>query len=512
MSKDDFGYVERRIITGLCVSDAYCHKIVPIWQDDLLQSVTAKTIARWCLDFYKQYSKCVGKQIESIYRNHLKKDALTEDAAQDIEEILSDLSSDYDRDSFNVDYLLDETLKYFSIRNLTNHVKAIEGELDSENVSEAEKLAIGYNKIKELDSKCIDPFTKEAIHNAFSEQAKPLIKFGKALGQMLDSHFVRESFISLLGREKIGKSWILLEIALRGLMNNLNVAFFQAGDMGENAQVKRICTRIAKKSYDEKYCGELLIPIVDCFHNQTDSCNEKDREGVTGLFLGCSYEELDHVKITEAIKDNPKYKTCRNEYCKKRSPTNWYKIKPAVDPLTKSEAYRLVKKFKSKFSKRFKLATYSNETLTTKEICTVLDNWERSEMYICDLCIIDYADIMAPDADCVRMDFRHQENKKWQRLRKLSQDKHIIVLTASQADSNSYDKELLDMSNFSESKTKMAHVTCFIGMNQNDKEKVMGLMRLNSVAEREGNNDRTRPVTILQRIEQGTPILGSYKK
>jgi len=512
MSKDDFGFIERRICIGLAVSQDFLRRIASIWNNDLLQSSTAKTIARWCLDYFQQYNTAINKNIQSVYLAHIKKGAISDDQAADIEEILSDLSSDYDRDSFNVDYLLDETLKYFSIRNLTNHVKAIEGELDSENVSEAEKLAIGYNKIKELDSKCIDPFTKDAIYNAFSDQAKPLIKFGKALGQMLDSHFVRESFISLLGREKIGKSWILLEIALRGLMENLNVAYFQAGDMGENSQVKRICTRIARKSYDEKYCGELLIPVIDCINNQTDSCNELDREGTVGLYIGGQFEDLDKTKILEIIKDNPNYKTCRNEYCKKRSPTNWYKIKAAVDPLTKSEAYRLVKKFKKKFSKKFKLATYSNETLTTKEICTVLDNWERSEMFVCDLCVIDYSDIMAPDADCLRMDFRHQENKKWQRLRKLSQDRHIIVLTASQADADSYGKELLDMSNFSESKTKMAHVSAFIGMNQNDKEKATGLMRLNLVAVREGEGDKNRPVTILQSIQQGTPILGSFLK
>ena len=59
---------------------------------------------------------------------------------------------------------------------------------------------------------------------------------------------------------------------MRAMMNGNNVAFFQAGDMTEKQQLRRMAVYLAKRSDRERYCGERQIPCVDCWYNQTDDC------------------------------------------------------------------------------------------------------------------------------------------------------------------------------------------------------------------------------------------------
>jgi len=72
----------------------------------------------------------------------------------------------------------------------------------------------------------------------------------------------------------------------------------------------------------------------------------------------------------------------------------------------------------------------------------------------------------------------------WSDMRGLAQKRHVLVLTATQANSAGSKAEFLTRDNFSESKTKLAHVTGMVGINQTDDEKELGLIRLNWVVRR----------------------------
>lgn len=511
--KDDELWIERRIVTGLIVSDEYIRGISEIWDTDLLQSTTARTLSDWCMEYFRRYSKSPNKDIEGIYDAH-RRNGLDPDTADDIASVLSDLSDEFERGKFNVEYLMDETMKYFSIRHLKRHVNLLQGELDTGSITEAEKIATGYHRISKNGKNTVDPFTKEVVSRAFEERAQPMIKFGKALGRMWDSQFCRDSFVALMGPEKRGKSQLLLEVAIRSLIENWNVAFFQAGDMSESQQVKRICTYVAKKSTEEKYCGELLIPVLDCQKNQDNTCTLKDRTCACGVVHTSefTFEKLTLEELSTIFKDkrNANYEHCRSDGCKERIPAIWFKLRKEIDPLTENEAQKIIHSFRRRFRKRFQLVTYPNETLTISEIKALLDTWEQTEMFVPDVIVIDYADLLAPDLDTIRMDFRHQENKKWQRLRALSQSRHCLLVTATQTDTDSYKKNLLTMDNFSETKTKYAHVTAMYGLNQSDQEKKIGIMRINEIVIREGDFDRTVAVRVLQRLQIGRPYLGSF--
>jgi len=174
-----------------------------------------------------------------------------------------------------------------------------------------------------------------------------------------------------------------------------------------------------------------------------------------------------------------------------------------------NEAKKLIAQFFIDKKRYFKLSTYANGTLTIGKIKSILSEWKKTDDFVPDVIIVDYADLLE---DSTTSDFRHKQNLIWKGLRSLSQEQNSLVLTATQADADSYSKDLLDLKNFSEDKRKYAHVTAFYGLNQDHKgrEKKMGLIRVNELLVREGDFDSKTTITILQNLRIGRPFLGSY--
>jgi len=86
------------------------------------------------------------------------------------------------------------------------------------------------------------------------------------------------------------------------------------------------------------------------------------------------------------------------------------------------------------------------------------------------------------------------------------------VISATQADAESYKKGRLTLSNFSEDKRKLSHVTAQYGLNQDPsgREKALGIMRINEIVVREGAFSSDHEVYVLQDLAAGRPFLESY--
>lgn len=509
---DDF--IERRIVTGLIVSTDYIRAVNNFWNISFLESTSAKLLSVWCLEYFETYNKSPGKDIEGIFLDKSK--GLSRDKIDDIKEILSGLSKEYERGQFNVNYLLDQTRVYFREQGVKKLIRDINSYLSSGNLVESEKAINEYSPpVISGEFQSINPFTNVlAVKRAFEDAQKPLIQFPinkpdmKTLGEFWNGQLVREGLVALLGPEKRGKTFMLLELGMRAKASGCNVAFFQAGDMSENQMVKRLCIYLSRKSNVPKHCEGLWLPEVDCVYNQDNTCIRKEREKNEGALLDEDIPEKwnNYEKLINVCKENTDHIPCRN--CKKMKGTVWLKKGHSVKPLTWKEAYKNAKSWQKKHNKSFKLSTYPNNTLTVSEIRTLLNIWEKQEEFIPDVVIIDYADILAPES---KQEFRHQQNKIWQELRRLSQEKHCLVITATQAAASSYGKRSLELSDFSEDKRKYSHVTAMYGLNQDEDEKKIGIMRINALVIREDEFSITNQVTILQRLQIGRPFLGSYK-
>ena len=246
----------------------------------------------------------------------------------------------------------------------------------------------------------------------------------------------------------------------------------------------------------------MFQPVRDCVLNQLDTCDKEERECNFGVFEGRLAKELRQEvtmeELKDAYKENPDYVACSNckAYQYQRIGAVWIEEVDAGNPLTVDEAKEAINKFFIQPKRYFKLSTHANDTLSIKEIKALLDIWEKQDDFIPALVIIDYADLLIPED--FRMEYRHQQNQIWKGLRNISQVRDCLVVTATQTDADSYNQYRLKMKNYSEDKRKYGHVTAMFGLNQDpkDREKEIGLMRINEIVLREGAFSNVNEVTV----------------
>lgn len=509
---------ERRIATGFIVSSEFLRRVRSFWRDDLLEAPELIKIARWAFSYYEKYGEAPNRHIEDVYMRELQAGNLEKSEAEYMERVLSRISDEYERgEQFNAQYLFDRATEYFRTREWTRHNESVQDLIDRGELVAAAAERNSFKPLSWVTSRGIDVGSEEGLKRlagAFSATVQPVLKFPGALGVMLNPHLIRGGFVGLMGPEKRGKTFWLLEIAMRGLRQKANVAFFQAGDSTEGQFLRRIGIHIAGRSDQEIYCKAHWRPIGDCVFNQIDRCDRNDRNCDHGVFDASAEEyKSDRVRfstydaLTKAAEGHSDYRPCDSASCTKRWPCVWLVEEPAVQPLTGGAAVRAAKRFFDRHRRRFKLATYPSGTLTVDEMESCLDEWERQDDFVADIIVSDYADIM----DAQVADFRHKQDAIWRGQRGLSQKKHALVVTATQADAASYRANSLTLSNFSEDKRKYAHVTAMFGLNQSPdgRERQLGIMRINELVIREGAQVQ-HDVTVLQDLRKGRPFLESY--
>jgi len=502
---------ERQIVLGMIISDKFIRDIQPILKTELIETPFILTVLNWCQIYFNQFQKAPGIHIEDIFKKEIRLGTLEDEVEDLIEDFLASLSSEYERaESFNSAYLLDQTEKYFEGRNLTKKIENVKMALSRGDVSTAQDEFLNYDRIALPQSKGIDPFTdREGMMRAFDHSSEPIFRLPGAVGQFLNDLFVRDAFVTFLGPEKRGKTWMLIEMSMWARRCGVNVAFFAAGDMTLPQMQIRYGVRFTGRSHKPKYCGELRVPCLDCWHNQDDSCNNPERAGTFAVMKNketgelAEYEEFpDHIPCTHCLKvksDGYQYKG-----------SSWFEIRPPVKPLTWNEAADTGEKLNRRWGKKaqFKLAAYSNTTFSVKEMKHQLHMWEDEEGFVPGMIVTDYMDLLVPDKESANE--RHSINRIWAEMRGLTQEKHCLGLSASQSDAASYYAKWIGMTNFSEDKRKFSHVTGNITLNQLPHEKRRGIMRLGQLAVREDEFDEKKYVTILQSLAMGRPILDSF--
>jgi hypothetical protein len=515
---DTSKFIERNITIGLIVSTEYFVKVRPILDTSLFSASLAKKVVAWCLEFYDNYGKAPGNNMEQIYTQKLKEENIDNETALDIEDVLESMAKDFDREQFNVDYLAKQTESYLNeqqIKQLNEKSRVL---LERGEVEEAKQLQAAFkplslkNTADDIDLSDADN-VNELIEKMFEAQEKPLFTYPGAYGQMINEHLIRGGFLAFFAPEKRGKTFNFLDIGMRASKEGCNVVLFQAGDMTGLQQLKRIAINRTRKSDKEKYTGKQWIACKDCIFNQMDTCHKIERESSFGLFekneVQDPRKEVTKELLIEKAKEFPDYKPCHNchEYKEKRWGVPWLELKDLGDPMTKEDAKKAINKFFAVKNRRLKIASYPNRTLTVKEIKRRLDEWEKEGFFV-DVVVVDYADIMTGATH----EYRHLQNEIWMDLRGLSQERDCLVITATQTDANSYKQDTITLDNFSEDKRKYAHVTGAFGLNQDHKgrEKSIGILRVNELVLRESEMEVGRQVTLIQSLKQGQPFLTSY--
>lgn len=505
--------MERQIVTGMIVSDRFLQEVLPFYDPKLMAVEACRTAADWCVEYFNQYGKAPQNHIQDIFDSHVRNDLDPADA-DIIATILAKASEEFERgpEHFNVDYLLDTAEKRFKERSLLALAEDLKAALASRDlgVEEAERVLEQFHKIERPRAEGIDPLTnREATYAAFAEPATPLFKFADAYGELVNHTLVRGGFVTFLAPPKRGKSWMLMEMALKAARAGCNVAFFDCGDNNEGQWLRRFHIRLSDRPYRHyrsDYVGDVQIPVLDCMRNQEDRCMRAQRSWSGG---GAVRDDEGLLPLTAAPKG---YLPCFHMGCSKRAPSLWFNTREVAEldgQVAARSARHYLKKRLGPRGGRMRFSAHSSGSLTISHVKTLIDMWERLEQFVPDVIVFDYADIIAPDKHGPK-EFRHQQNEIWKGQRGLSQERHCLVLSATQSDSDGIGRKLLQQHNFSEDMRKLAHVTAMFGLNQTPQEKRDGLMRVNEIVVREGDFDGSRAATILQQLRIGRPVLGSY--
>lgn len=473
------GNTERRIVTAMIVSKPVLARIAPQWNGHLFRSHHSNVLASLCVDFYKKHSDAPGKVVDSLYDVWASSQGDT-GRADDVGKFLRELDGEYlrQKEETNSEHILDTAAKFFRDVRLEFLSNEIAVAINAKDMDRADTLVSTYRKVEIGTGSTIDMFVdREELKVAFDvDDSDLLVKYPGALGRHFSDDLSRDSFVVFQGSDKSGKSFWIQDIAWKGMCSRRKVAYFEAGDLSRKQVFLRFMVRAAvhpdksTKKGDEwpLWPCEVQYPLAMSVGENEKS---KKRRGVITDSERMIFDRpLDYEKAFAAC-DN-----VMNNYLKSNRPY-------------------------------FKLSVHSNDSLSVDMVNSVLDGYAADD-WVPDIVVIDYADIMAaPGAK----DERDGINKNWQRLRKLSQELHCLVVTATQADAAAYDQEIQTKRNFSGDKRKNAHITAMHAINVTDDEKESKVCRLNVIARRDGEYNPKRCVHVAQCLALGQPaVLSSF--
>lgn len=292
--------IERKIVIGLITSTEYCTKIKDIWNIQLIESSTARLLTGWIWEYFNKYNKAPGKEIETIYYTKLKDSKIQKSVAEEIEEdILPELSKEYENEPFNLTYLLNETEKYFNKQHIKIHTETIQTLLNNGEIEKAEDLAKNFKPL-ELVSGKIDDFilTVKQIREKDLPKITVLMKPWLIQGQttiIYGNYGSGKSLLTILIAYVIGLHDFDSDEAEIGewIVKNPTGCLYVDGELGEREMEERI--RKFRWLGDQSAKHRLQIFSIPEYQLQTEDpfylSNRKNQQ-----------------KIISWLKDHPNYK------------------------------------------------------------------------------------------------------------------------------------------------------------------------------------------------------------
>uniref|UniRef100_A0A6M3KZ62 Putative helicase n=1 Tax=viral metagenome TaxID=1070528 RepID=A0A6M3KZ62_9ZZZZ len=496
--------VERQIITGLITSKQFIVEVMPVFRSEAMKLSFAKRVASWVFEYYKNFNDAPNKNIQGVYQQKLGE---VRDQAEQwlIEEFLASISNEYEQGGLNVGYLVKGAETYFRRRAIEEVQAKVNKCLIRGDVEGGEEAISSFKRVAVPSSIGLDPFRdRQLIREKFSDTGvirDELFRYPGDLGQMLGM-FERGYFGLIVGAEKRGKTFWLIDFGLRALFKGFNVLFisFEMTD-------KKMWLRMAQWYMGlplERWAGDILIPIFDCKKNMDSSCTYQSRVNRVTLIRGgkqLQFDEAQKLGYTPCVYC---FKNRREEFI----PTVWQK-KRVLKALTIDDALRKAEEIEQSIlrGRRFKLLCLPAKSLNIEGLKAYLNNWEYYEGWMPDVIITDYADKMLPDKNY--KEYRHNIYDIILSHKALAGERNILVMSASQSNTGRDEERDIGSGDYAEDIRKRAEIDIGWSLNQNAQEKAVGLMRVKTMAVRHDYSNAANQCYVLQQLKIGRPILNS---
>lgn len=450
--KEVEGSTERVLLIGMITNDKFMARVSSEWRKDQFESKWSNIVSMFCQRYFLKYKKVIGSNIQSVFRKWAETQR-DEAVVSLVESFISSLSGEYELgDSHNVEFLLDLSREHFNKIRLDRLIEGIQGDISQGEITEAITRLSSFHESNVGVVGGLDVLQNmPSLKAAFDKETDVLIKYPGALGRFFEDNLCRDGFVAFQGPEKFGKSFWLYDLAWRGVLQKRKVAYFVIGDMSEHQVLKRISSRATKTPYriSGGFPGSIKYPI--------SLIRDKETKKIAVEFEKKSYKKPVSWKLA------------------------WKEFQKIQERLNTTQSL-------------FRLSCHPSLGVSVIEIEGILKTWEFGGWGIPDIVVIDYADNLSPPQGVT--EYRNQINTNWKQMRALSQQLHVLVVTATQADIGASQSETQTRQNFSEDKRKYAEVTSMFGINRTIDERMNGLSRLNSLVMRDSELVETQCVTV----------------
>jgi len=434
---------EQKIITNMITSTEFLKQTKGVINAYLFKSIYARNVATWCIEYFEHTNSAPGKDIQDIYVRR-RKELEDEEEVELVSEFLQNLSDEWAESQLNnTVYEVQNTKKYMKLRQLEQLREQLDTAITEGNPDQGEFSVSNFKGVKETQSTGVNLFEDtERIKDAFDDTTEVLFSYpgdlGKAIGNMS-----RGEFVAILGGPKSGKSFALWYTAHRAALLGLSVMILNF-EMSEAQYVRRSWQSLQGKP---RYTKKVKLPY---FEEQDD-----------GFSIGYREEKREGINTRDIKKQQKKYK--------KATRTGEIRIESFIEGES----------------------TFSDAVIR-------MENLEYYENFIADVVIWDYPDIMASE---IKADLRHQIDDTWIKIRGYAQKKNNLNVAASQVGASAWGKDIKGK-DAAENKKKAAHVTKMFAINSTDEEMEQGIVRIQSLYEREGKRCMQQ-VVVLQSLDIG---------
>jgi hypothetical protein len=428
------GKVEKSIIIALIVSTDVLSKIASKWDKNLFANKWSNTIGGWCVRFYNKHGHAPKVAINDLLEVWSKK-VQDEELSKVLGRFIAGLSSDYEQlaEDISPSYVIEQAESYFNEVKADRLAEEMKDRLARGDIVGAVEEAEQFHKVNLTLSEPIDILRDfEAQRLALERKQQVLIKYKSGAGIFFGTELSRDSFIGIIAPPKSMKSYLMLDMAWRAMVQGRKVAFLQCGDLSQDQIMRRFIVRATRKPLKAKLIGYPMGMIIN--------------------------------------KEGPPIVDKEDKTFEQDLDTNTVK--------------RAFAKIATKYKGDLRLSYHATKTVNVTDIQKIVEDWAKKG-WTYDALFVDYTDNLAPcDKKMMPLD---QVEDTWARLRQLSELHKSLVVTATQSNKEGFKAWVLTRNNFSKSKMVLAHVTGMIGIQATPEEKKRQVFRLNWIVRRAGD-------------------------
>lgn len=487
---------ERRLVTGLIVSNDFAKAILPKLYLEYFTNVYLRRVAEWCSEFYNRYSRVPSRHIQDIFDD--KKNELDSAEQELISTLLSSLSDQYDEGSLNTEYMIESATNYFRKRELEIHQNNVTVLLRDNKIDEAEEEVARFQTVAlNIDeSLYIDPGDqnqRRELYDKYETKQKEFFRLPGDLGNFIGS-IKQGDVIGIVAKQKAGKSHLLNDFFKHLILQKRKTVKF-AIEMTDVEEITRF-DKLFFPSVDTEE-GEYRYPCFDCIYNQNGDCADRESKVIIRDYGASDYEyNKDHVPCTKCrYTDQNRFLVCS------------YEQKITRQKLESASAIKEMYKYKEMLSKYARIVVRPKYTLTYDLMMYDLDMLYKKYDFIPQAILIDYIDIMIVHTKYA--DYRI-DDEKWKMMQQLASTTKCVVITPTQANRAGIESATLKQTDQGGFYGKGRHVNLMLGVNQTADEKRNGMYRVNILDGRSVRTNEDDFCIVLQDLKSGQMHLDSY--